>query len=56
VDDVLGPAKGSANVAAARKQLMYVLSKMGLSDTTIGEYLGRDRTTIAYGIKTYKAE
>lgn len=47
--DVRSAGRGPASVAFARQAAMYLAHvKLGLRLTHIGEYFGRDRTTVAH--------
>ena len=47
--EVRGRGRGRAPIASARQAAMYLAHvKLGLSLTSVGEYFGRDRTTVAH--------
>ena len=47
--EVRAGSRGRAPIALARQAAMYLAHvKLGLSLTSVGEYFGRDRTTVAY--------
>jgi chromosomal replication initiation ATPase DnaA len=52
-EDITGPSR-SDRVSRARQHVMYALSKRGNSSAWIGRQLGREHSTVLYGIDAHK--